>query len=69
MIIGDQDQLFCINPTCDDIGNLTAVEKQFFPDSKNFSVVVSEGSGHDLNFDFNAKRVWQEILACVIDFN
>ncbi|KAL4244448.1 hypothetical protein ABKN59_010231 [Abortiporus biennis] len=59
-LVGEFDQLHCLNSLEDDGGGpcnaatLQATEKIFWPDSRNFTMMVREGSGHDVNLDFGA---------------
>ncbi|KAJ6461167.1 Alpha/beta hydrolase family-domain-containing protein [Mycena vitilis] len=53
-VMGSEDQVFCAAGRCEDIDVLTAVERAVWPSAKSFDVVVTQGSGHDLNLDFMA---------------
>ncbi|KAF7797059.1 hypothetical protein EIP86_008251 [Pleurotus ostreatoroseus] len=61
-LVGAMDQLHCTDP--DDGGKpcdahaLQIFEAPFFPDSRNFTAVVREGSGHDVNLDFGAAETF-----------
>jgi len=58
-IVGSEDQAFCLpsGGPCDQ-AKLQVSEAAFYPDSKNFTMIVIDGFGHDLNYQFGAAEVY-----------
>lgn len=68
-IVGSEDQVLCGGGRCVDPVALTAAERETWPDAESFEIVVSLGSGHDLNLDFFAQGVFGTIVAFVEQFS
>jgi pimeloyl-ACP methyl ester carboxylesterase len=62
-LVGSNDQLHCLNNGDGFIPcNATVLqvsEAPFFPDSRNFTMIVREGQGHDVNLDFGAAEMFK----------
>ncbi|KAI0791412.1 hypothetical protein C8Q75DRAFT_792593 [Abortiporus biennis] len=64
-MVGSMDQLHCLNlednevPCNDDEVGLKKMEQGLWPDSRNFTLIVRNGSGHDLNLDFGAGETFR----------
>ncbi|KAJ7097170.1 Alpha/Beta hydrolase protein [Mycena belliarum] len=71
MIVGAADQMYCAGTgRCDDVANLTAIERTTWPAVQSFEVVVSPGSGgHSLNLDFFAGGAFKTIVHFVNKFS
>ncbi len=61
-LVGSMDQLHCLNAVDNNLPcNATVlqqIEAPFWPDSRNFTALVREGSGHDVNLDFGAAETF-----------
>ncbi|KAJ6478139.1 Alpha/beta hydrolase family-domain-containing protein [Mycena vitilis] len=69
-VVGSEDQLFCAGDTrCVDVAALTAAERVVWPAAKSFEVVVTKGSGHDLNLDFMARGPFKTLVDFVNQFS
>ncbi|KAJ7510836.1 hypothetical protein B0H11DRAFT_1956276 [Mycena galericulata] len=69
-VVGSEDQVFCAGTDrCADVTALTAAESVLWPVAKTFEVLVSQGSGHDLNLDFFAEGVFHMFVALVAKFS
>lgn len=71
-LVGSMDQLHCINAgdgnaPCNATA-LQATEESFWPASTNFTMIVREGSGHDVNFDFGAAETFGLLTDIVKSF-
>jgi len=67
--VGSMDRIYCGNFSCDGAKAPTATfERTFWPDSRNVTVSVSPGSGHDMDFDFFAKHVYRTMFDFVTGF-
>ncbi|KAJ6555593.1 hypothetical protein DFH09DRAFT_1365648 [Mycena vulgaris] len=55
-LVGSEDQLLCTANRCADVAALSADEGLLWPAAESFDLVVSQGSGHDLNLDFFCAR-------------
>lgn len=71
-LVGAMDQLHCLNAgdgntTCNATA-LQASEAPFWPNSRNFSMIVREGSGHDVNLDFGAAETFSLFTGLVNSF-
>jgi hypothetical protein len=67
-VVGSEDQGFCASGNCLDVVALKKAERLLWPDARSFDVVVAQGSGHDLNLDFFAKRVFNTFVDFVEQF-
>ncbi|KAF8587749.1 hypothetical protein K439DRAFT_1630361 [Ramaria rubella] len=58
-LVGSFDKVHCLpnGAPCDQT-KLQTSEAIFFPDSKNFSMIVIDGFGHDLNLEFAAAKAF-----------
>jgi hypothetical protein len=63
-VVGSEDQQ-CTAGRCADVAALTAAEHVVWPAAKSFEVVVSQGSGHDMNLDFHARDAFRIIFSLV----
>jgi len=69
-VVGSEDQLFCVGTgRCGDVASLTAAERILWPAAQSFDVVVSQGSGHDLNLDFFAEGPFNTFVDFVDQFS
>ncbi|KAF7364521.1 hypothetical protein MVEN_00321000 [Mycena venus] len=68
-VLGSEDQIMCAASRCVDVGALTAAERVVWPSAKSFELVVSQGSGHDLNLDFLAGQAFGIIFSLVDKFS
>ncbi|KAJ7209252.1 Alpha/beta hydrolase family-domain-containing protein [Mycena pura] len=69
-VVGAEDQLFCAGTgRCADVAALTAAERVLWPAARSFDVVVSQGSGHDLNLDFFAQGPFNTLVGFVEQFS
>ncbi|KAJ7724822.1 hypothetical protein DFH07DRAFT_1066975 [Mycena maculata] len=69
-VVGSEDQIFCAGTDrCADVAALTAAESVLWPAAEIFEVMVSHGSGHDLNLDFFAEGVFHMFVALVDKFS
>jgi hypothetical protein len=69
-VVGSEDQLFCTETNrCDNVTALIAAERVAYPDARSFDVVVSQGSGHDLNLDFFAQGAFNTFVGFVDQFS
>lgn len=71
-LVGSEDQVHCLNNgdgfvPCDAMA-LQSSEAQYWPDSKNFTVIVREGQGHDVNLDFGAAETFSLLTRLVDQF-
>ncbi|KAJ6517873.1 hypothetical protein C8R47DRAFT_1231497 [Mycena vitilis] len=67
-VVGSEDQLFCAAGWCEDVATLTAAERIVWPAAKSFDLVVSQGSGHDLNLGFGADAAFGTFVDFVDQF-
>ncbi|KAJ6517874.1 Alpha/beta hydrolase family-domain-containing protein, partial [Mycena vitilis] len=67
-VVGSADQLFCPAERCEDVATLTAAERVVWPAAKSFDLVVSQGSGHDLNLGFAADAAFGTFVDFVDQF-
>ncbi|KAJ7926069.1 hypothetical protein B0H13DRAFT_2565733 [Mycena leptocephala] len=68
-VVGSEDQLMCAASRCVDVGALTAAERVVWPAAESFELMVSQGSGHDLNLDFLARQAFGIIFSLVDKFS
>ncbi|KAJ7831120.1 hypothetical protein B0H14DRAFT_3872304 [Mycena olivaceomarginata] len=68
-VVGSEDQIMCAASRCVDVGALTAAERVVWPSAKTFELIVSQGSGHDLNLDFLAGQAFGIIFSLVDKFS
>ncbi|KAJ6555635.1 hypothetical protein DFH09DRAFT_1165010 [Mycena vulgaris] len=68
-VVGSEDQLVCTANRCTDVAALTAEEGVLWPAAASFELVVSQGSGHDLNLDFLAQGVFRTLVGLVERFS
>jgi len=68
-LVGAQDQFWCTGGRCSDTQALRDSGRVLWPDAKSFDVVVTEGSGHDLNLDFFATRAFENFFSIVERFS
>ncbi|KAJ6555612.1 hypothetical protein DFH09DRAFT_1491808 [Mycena vulgaris] len=61
-VVDSEDQLVCTANRCTDVAALTAEEGVLWPAAASFELVVSQGSGHDLNLDFLRKGYSAQVL-------
>ncbi|KAI0091793.1 hypothetical protein BDY19DRAFT_991469 [Irpex rosettiformis] len=71
-LVGSEDQVHCLNGgdgfvSCN-AKVLQASEEAFWPDSKNFTMVVRQGQGHDVNLDFGAAETFSLLTELVEQF-
>lgn len=71
-LVGSEDQVHCLNDgdgfvPCDAMA-MQSSEAQYWPDSKNFTVIVREGQGHDVNLDFGAAETFSLLTSLVDHF-
>ena len=68
-LVGSDDQVHCLNEedgfTPCNATTLQAPEAGFWPDSKNFTVIVRKGQGHDVNLDFGAAETFKLLTELV----
>ncbi|KAJ6574332.1 hypothetical protein B0H19DRAFT_933825 [Mycena capillaripes] len=68
-VIGAEDQALCVDNRCVDGEALTAAERVAWPAARSFEVIVSQGSGHDMNLDFKAGAAFDIIFNLVTKFS
>ncbi|KAJ6480127.1 Alpha/Beta hydrolase protein [Mycena sanguinolenta] len=68
-IVGSADQLFCGADQCVDVAALNAAQRVGWPKAQSFEVVVTQGSGHDLNLDFFAQGPFNTFVSFVSKFS
>lgn len=61
-VIGDNDRLFCTDPSCTASGNI-ANEKNFYSPEAHVQVIAIPKSGHDLNLQVQAPAFYAVALA------
>jgi hypothetical protein len=64
-MVGSQDQVVCAGGRCKDSAALASAEGIPWPAARSFELVVSQGSGHDLNLDFFAAEVFNTLVRLV----
>ncbi|KAJ7826723.1 hypothetical protein B0H13DRAFT_2360469 [Mycena leptocephala] len=68
-VVGAEDQVLCAANRCIDVEALTAAERVVWPAARSFEVIVSQGSGHDMNLDFEAGAAFDIIFNLVTKFS
>jgi hypothetical protein len=68
-VVGAEGQVLCAANRCIDVEALTAAERVVWPAARSFEVIVSQGSGHDMNLDFEAGAAFDIIFNLVTKFS
>jgi pimeloyl-ACP methyl ester carboxylesterase len=68
-VVGAEDQVLCAANRCIDVEALTAAERVVWPAARGFEVILSQGSGHDMNLDFEAGAAFEIIFNLVTKFS
>ncbi|KAJ7133990.1 hypothetical protein C8R43DRAFT_956299 [Mycena crocata] len=68
-VVGSEDQGFCGNSRCVEAAALAEAERVVWPAARSFELVVSQGSGHDMNLDFAAEKAFSIIFSFVAKFS
>ncbi|KAJ6576509.1 Alpha/beta hydrolase family-domain-containing protein [Mycena vulgaris] len=68
-VIGSEDQISCQAGSCMNVSALTAAERVTWPAAQSFELVVSQGSGHDINLDFFASGALNTVFGFAKKFS